>query len=84
MTRIAILIGAVALATSAVPASAAPEPSHAPTPNTRCTEQACFVRAPATCTIDRAQRSIGTCEHSARDVEELGRRQLDQLIASLN
>jgi hypothetical protein len=85
MTKTMILIGTVAAMIGAVPALAAREPlTTIPVLADTCTSAACAPRVPVTCVIDVRRAPARGCEHSARDVEELGRHQLDQLIATLN
>lgn len=84
MTNISILIGAAFVAIASAPVSATQEAMGSRAASERCEANPCVSRVPATCTIDPARRNTGTCPHSARDMEELGRQQLDQLIASLN
>jgi hypothetical protein len=83
MTNIAILIGAAFVAIASASVSTTPEPTNAPAASPRCDTKSCARRVPATCMINAANSKAGGCQHSARDMEELGRQQLDQLIASL-
>jgi hypothetical protein len=85
MTKTMILIGAVAAIVSAVPAQAAREPLKTlPVLADACASAACAPRVPANCVVEVRRAPTRGCEHSARDMEELGRHQLDQLIAGLN
>lgn len=86
MSKFTILIGAVAAIVGATSASAAlPERlAIAPAMARSCTPAGCAISLPVACRIDPARASMAACEHSARDIEELGQQQLDQLIESLD
>ena len=84
MTKFALLLGTAVFAVSASPVSAAPEPTRTTAVSPGCDEQPCAVRKPATCIVDVSRGVIANCQHSAAAMEELGRRQLDLLIADLN
>ncbi|OWK28665.1 hypothetical protein [Sphingomonas mucosissima] len=84
MTNIAILIGAAIVAVASAPVSATRERTDTPAISPRCDTKSCARRVPVTCMINAASSKAGACQHSARDMEELGRQQLDQLIAGLN
>ena len=84
MIKTSILIGTAMLAIASTPSHAAPERAAEQAVSRTCDEKSCIRPIAATCSIDPARRETVTCQHSARDLEELGRRQLDQLIASIN
>ncbi|WP_066778353.1 hypothetical protein [Sphingomonas sp. CCH5-D11] len=84
MTKIALLLGAAVFALPASPVSAAPEPARTTVASPGCDEQPCAARKPATCIVDASRGVIANCQHSAAAMEELGRRQLDLLIADMN
>lgn len=84
MIELSLLIAAAGVAMPGAAPSTPQAPTRAPVAVARCAEQPCGARARASCVIDRSRSVARTCQHSARDMEELGRWQLDQLIASLN
>lgn len=84
MIKTSILLGSALVAIASTPARAAPEPTTKAAASQNCDEKSCVRKIAATCIINPARRDTVTCQHSARDLEELGRQQLDQLIASIN
>ena len=85
MTKFSITTAIATLMVSAMPAHAAGEPlATTAAVATACTGTACSVRTPVSCVVNTQRPTARVCEHSAHDVEELSRQQLDQLIASLN
>ena len=82
--KLSILIAAAVIAAPAAAAPAEQGPTRERASAPRCSQQPCVPRIPASCLIDPSRPAARVCQHSASDVEKLGRWQLDQLIASLN
>lgn len=85
MNKFTTMVAVLASVTASAASAALPERlAVVPAVARSCTQARCPVPLPVACRIDPARASMAACEHSARDIEELGQQQLDQLIESLN